>query len=216
MKKIKGLLVFASVCAMTAPVHAQVFGIPVGRDAAPGMAGEMRASANITIGDNLNLYGGRFAFNVLDEAFVFGDLGIVDPDRGDNGFGLQAGGQFTLPLQLDVPLDFAVRGTLGYASLDQKEQGVDVDIDIISLSAAGVISHTIDEMFSVYGVLGLAYARTEFSASVEGFSVSSTDSDTEIMIGGGATVNLNPQFGLYGDLLIVDDPWITIGGTFRF
>ncbi len=208
MKVFKHLMVIASICAMSVPAHAQIVGIPVGRDAAPGMAGEMRASGNITIGDDINLYGGRFAYNIMDEAFIFGDLGILDPDRGDTGFGLQAGGQLTLPVH-DAPLDFAVRGTLGYASLDQDERGFSVDIDIISFSAAGIVSHTIDEMFSVYGVLGLAYWRWDFSPG-------GSDSETEIMVGGGATVSLNPQFGLYGEVVIVDDPWFTFGGTFRF
>ncbi len=192
---------------MATYAHGQQFGVPVATDASPAVGGSFSASGGIVLGDNVNLYGGRFTFNMTDELSLFGDAGLVDADNLDMGFGVQGGALFRLPEFPDIPLDFGVRGTFSYGTISD-----DVDLDFMALNVMGLASFTIDEMFSVYGVLGLAYIRTE--VSFRGFS--STDSDTEPAIGVGVLANFTPEISAYAEFIHIDDPWIGIGAMFRF
>ncbi len=192
---------------MATYAHGQQFGVPVATDASPAVGGSFSASGGIVLGDNVNLYGGRFTFNMTDELSLFGDAGLVDADNLDMGFGVQGGALFRLPEFPDIPLGFGVRGTFSYGTISD-----DVDLDFMALNVMGLASFTIDEMFSVYGVLGLAYIRTE--VSFRGFS--STDSDTEPAIGVGVLANFTPEISAYAEFIHIDDPWIGIGAMFRF
>lgn len=192
---------------MATYAHGQQFGVPVATDASPAVGGSFSASGGIVLGDNINLYGGRFTFNMTDELSLFGDAGLVDADNLDMGFGVQGGALFRLPEFPDIPLGFGVRGTFSYGTISD-----DVDLDFMALNVMGLASFTIDEMFSVYGVLGLAYIRTE--VSFRGFS--STDSDTEPAIGVGVLANFTPEISAYAEFIHIDDPWIGIGAMFRF
>ena len=187
--------------------HGQQFGVPVATDAASVTGGTMEVSGGLVLGDDINLYGGRFTYHLAHDFSLFGDLGLVDVDKLDMGFGAQIGGLFLLPGIVGVPLDFGVRGTLGYGMVSD-----DFDLDFLSFSAMGIASYTIDEMFSVYGVLGFAYIREEISFG----GSSSTDSDTEPAIGVGALVNFVPELSAYIELIHIDDPWIGLGAAFRF
>lgn len=198
-------LAMLTACFMASQAHAQLLGLPVADDAAPGMAGDMALSGGIVLGDDINLYGGRFSFDALDQLTVFGDLGAVDPDRGDTGFGIQGGGLFSLRIP-DFPADVALRGTAGYANIDQGSGRRSVDIDIWTVTGAGVVSHPINEMFSVYGVLGVAYTR--FSTSGH------SDSEFDPALGIGALLSATPELSFYAEFMHIDDPWIGIGGRF--
>ncbi len=187
--------------------YAQLLGLPVATDATPVQRGTFAGSAGLVLSDDINSYGGRFEFNVDESITVFGDLGIVDIDGFDAGFGIQGGGLYRFHDIADLPLDFGVRGTLGYATVSDT-----VDVDILSLSVMGLVSYSIDDMISVYGFLGISHARVEIS--INGFSFS--DSDTEPAIGGGVMLSFNPQFSAYAELGIIDDTFIGIGGKFSF
>jgi len=208
------LLKITSVLAMSMfamVAHAQQFGIPVATDASPVMPGTFDASGGFVFGDDVNFYGGRFNYNTTEELSVFGDLGLIDIDDLDMGFGLQGGVLYRLPEIQDMPFDFGVRGTLGYGAVSD-----DLDVDYLTFSVMGLASFTIDEMFSVYGVLGLAYVRQEVSGRIEGFRVSVTDSDMEPAIGVGVLANFTPEIAAYAEFLHVDDGWFGLGAKFYF
>lgn len=76
--------------------------------------GAMTTSGGIVVGDELIALGGRLTYNVLDEAMIFGDLGVILPSRGSPGFGIQAGGQYNLSLIDGIIVDVAPRLSLGY------------------------------------------------------------------------------------------------------
>ena len=213
--RTKMMLTLFAGALLTLQAQAQVIGLPVGRGAEPGLTNDVIVSGGLVLGDDINLYGGRLAFNVLDDVFVFGGLGAVDPDRGDTGYGLQVGGQLTLPPIQNLLADVAVRGTLGYASLDQRFGGVKAEVDIMTLSLMGVISHRIDDMFTIYGVLGFAYSDTDVEARVEGVRVSSSDSEFDPAVGVGVSVDLMPQLSIYGEVIHIDDPWFGIGAALK-
>lgn len=199
-------LVVASLFA--AQAHGQLAGLPVADVAASGDAGEMGISGGLVMGDDLNLYGGRFSFNALDELSLFGGAGIVDPDGGDAGFGIQGGALFSLPPIIpDLPIDLAARGTASYADVDQEGSGTDVSVDIITVTASGLASIALDDMFSLYGHLGLAYIRTKASAG----GGSSTDDDTEPALGVGVIASLMPELDVYAEFMYIDDPWFGLG-----
>ena len=204
----KTLLTLTMAGWIAGAAQAQIAGLPVADTAARGMIGDMTVSGGLVLGDDLNLYGGRGGFHVLNELSIFGDFGIVDPDRGDAGFGLQAGSLFTLPPIPDLLVDFGLRGTIGYANLDQRFNGEKVGVDITTVTAGGVASMAVDEILSVYGFLGLAYIRT----SASGFS----GSDTEPALGIGALVDFAPDLSVYAEAMHVDDLWIGMGLRWRF
>lgn len=206
MKTFK-LLSVIIMSLMAVHAHGQQFGVPIATDAATLTSGMMNVSGGLVIGDDINLYGGRFAYNLAHDFSLFGDLGLIDADKLDMGVGAQVGGLFLLPGIVGVPLDFGARGTLGYGRISD-----DADLDIFSLTGMGVASYAIDDMFSVYGVLGLAFIRTKVSFG----GSSSTDSDVEPAIGVGLLVNITPEISAYAELLHIDDPWIGIGAGFTF
>lgn len=205
---IVGLAVIGLLFA-SGPVQAQLTGLPIGTDAAPGHFEDMSVSGHIVIGENFNLFGGRFSYRLYDQIKLFGGLGLADPDRGDMGYGLQGGVLYSLPPIPELPFDVALRGTLGYASLDQRFGGRKFSISITGINVGGLASYRIDDMFAVYGYLGLAMNR--FSGSG---GVSSTETDPAI--GVGAQIDLSPQISLFGEVMHIDDAWFGFGGRFNF
>ena len=209
VKKLAGIMM---VGLMATYAHGQQFGVPIATDASPALAGTFDVSGGIVLGkyerSDINLYGGRFTFNLTDELSLFGDAGLVDPDWWDMGFGVQGGALFRLPEFPDVPMDFGVRGTLGYSKNSRSR----ADLDVITINAAGLASYTIDDMFSVYGVLGLAYIRAEVS---EG-RFSSSNSETEPVVGVGVLANFTPELSAYAEFVHIESAWIGLGGKFRF
>lgn len=200
----KTLLVIALSAGSVLPAMSQLAGLPVAGDAVsrPGL---MQASGGIVLGDHLNLYGGRVGFGLSPAMKVFGDLGLVDPDRGDTGWGIQGGGIFALPLQ-NLAFDLAARGTIGYASMDQKNRYFKMDVDILSFNA-GVLASTQIEAFSLYGYLGLAHVRT--TASHRGRS--HTHSETDPALGIGGIIPVTHNVSLFAELMHIDKAWFGFG-----
>ena len=205
---MKRFIVFLAVCALAVPVTAQMAGLPVADGATPLGPSVMRASGGIVLGDNMNLYGGRFWMGITEEITAFGDAGILSPDRGDNGFGGQVGGLYALPL--DVPFEVAARATLGYGKMDQKVFGTSVDISITTIGA-GVVGSTIIDAFTIYGYLGLNHTRSKVSYT----GGSSSDSDTDPALGAGVAYEINPQLSVYGEIMHIDDPWFGVGVRYQ-
>ncbi len=197
------------VSSFVASAWGQMAGLPVANDAGTRVPDSKMVSAGLVMGDDLNLYGGRVNYAVSHQLSLFGDMGIVDPDGGDNGWAIQGGGLFCLPF--DAPIDLAARGTMGYANLDQDIDQSSVDVNMLTVNASALGSMDV-EMLTLYGLLGLNYTRTEVSAS--GFS--DTDTETDPVIGGGAIFALNKQISLYGEVIHIDEIWIGLGGRLAF
>jgi len=203
-RKILSIMALATF-AMHA--HAQQLGLPVGIDAAPMDAGSLVASTAIVLSDDVNTYGGGALFNITESIAVSGDVGLIDFSGLNMGFALQGGGMYRLPDFPDVPIDFAVRGALGYATVSD-----DTDVDITSIAVMGLASYTIDDMFSVYGILGLAHARAKFSFGR--FSV--TETETEPAIGVGGLFTFMPEASVFAEIMHIDDTFFGFGGKFAF
>lgn len=200
---------------MASSATAQTIGLPVGRDAEPGLLGDTSVSGGLVLGNDFNMYGGRYAYNVLNEAFLFGDIGLLDPDDGSAGLGLQGGGQYTLPPIPELLLDLALRGSLGYANVNLDAGPVDVNVDFWTVTAGGVVSHRLDHIFSVYGFLGLAYTKVDGSARFEGGRVSASDSSTDPAFGAGVSIAPTQELSIYAELMYIDDPWFGIGARYQ-
>jgi hypothetical protein len=186
----------------------QLIGLPIADGAAPAELGLLRASGGIVLGDDVNFYGGRVAFAPTDGLTVFGDLGAVDFDESgiDMGWGIQGGGQFTLPMEL--PVDVAVRATAGMAKSDIDGGG---DVTWTSLNGGVVASKAID-MLTPYAYVGLHYLKAEAKAGGHKHS----EDDTEPGLGAGVLFAVNEQISLYGEFIYIDDPYFGVGGRFRF
>ena len=198
------VVALALFCVLRLAAQAQLTGLPIARDATQGFYNDISFSGGLVVGENINLYGGRFSYHMYDQLMLFGDVGLVDPDGGDVGYGLQGGVQYAMPAAPGMLIDWALRGTVGYANLDQRFGRNKVNVDYYSMTVGGVASYWIDEMFSVYGFLGLAHNRLSGSRGV-------SDNETDPALGVGGVVTLTPHFSLYGEVMHIDDLWFGLG-----
>jgi hypothetical protein len=206
MKKLMMILVALVISAGSAYGH--VAGLPVADGAVPLAQGAKRVSGGFVLGDNVDLFGGRFAYGMDNRFTLFGDFGFTDPDHGDTGWGIQGGGLFALPIT-DIPFNMAARGTLGYTRYDHDKgryRTQSENIDIITMNVGAVGSKNFD-MLTVYGYLGINYTRVSNGGS---------DSELDPALGGGVLFNLNPQFSLYAELMHIEDPWLGLGFRYAF
>jgi opacity protein-like surface antigen len=206
MKKYMAMLM---VLALAAPAMAQFIGLPIAGGAAAPEVGQFGISGGAVINDDVNGFGGRVSFAPAQGLSLFGDVGILDWDTSgvDNGLAVQAGALFTLPV--DLPVDMAVRGTVGMTKTDIKGGG---DISTFDLGGGLLVSKAFDAI-TPYGYVGIQY--TDAEVDTDGFGKQSDD-DTELAIGGGVSFALNDQFSLYGEMIYIDDPFFGVGGRFRF
>jgi hypothetical protein len=212
MKKL--IIIFLALFLFSGSASAHMLGLPVADGAVPLAQGAKRVSGGFVLGDDIDLYGGRFAYGMDSRLTIFGDFGFTDPDFGDTGWGIQGGGLYALPIA-DIPFNMAARGTLGYSTFDVRFHSFwdpargryrtrTASIDIITANIGAVGSKDFD-MLTVYGYLGVNYTR---------FSNGGSDSELDPALGGGVLFHLNPQFSLYAELMHIDDPWVGLG--FRY
>lgn len=209
---MKRFALFSFTCLLTAAAFAQMAGLPVADTAVTLPRGAMRASGGAVLGDDLNLYGARLTRGMSDRMSAFGGAGMVDPDHGDSGWGIQAGAIYRL--FLDLPFEVAARGTLGYANVDQSFGIYDADVDITTFNVGALASKPMTAELSLYGYLGVNYTRSEVSADgsgIKGSSTDTTDTETDPAFGGGMIFAVNEKLSLYGELMHIDDLWIGVG-----
>ncbi len=185
-------------------------------------AGLMRVSGGITMESDINLYGARFTYGVVDDFAIFGGGGLADPDRMDSEPFFQVGGQYKLPVE-DLPFDLALRGAFGISSWEDSWRinggRVKTEIDIWFLNFGALGSKELD-MVTVYGFAGLSYMKIDVDATVTapGFreSHSDSDSETEPAIGGGVIFPLDEHISFYGELMHIDELFISLGARYQF
>ena len=202
------LIVFLAVFFLSATAYGNMAGLPIAGGAVPLSQGMKSVSGGFVLGDDVDLYGGRFAYGMDNRLTIFGDFGFTDPDYGDTGWGIQGGGLYGLKIA-EIPFDLAARGTLGYANYDLNYpfwRSRNVNIDIVTMNIGAVGSKDFD-MLTLYGYLGVNYLRVSNGGS---------DSEVDPAVGGGVLFNLNPQFSLYAELMHIDDPWIGLGLRYAF
>jgi Outer membrane protein beta-barrel domain len=200
---------------LAVPAMAQVLGLPIAGGAEAPEAMDAEVLAGVVLSSDLNMYGGRIEFAPLDGLSLFGDIGYLDWDEEliDGGLGFQGGAQYTLPTEL--PVDLALRGSLGWSKSDIKGGG---DATLFNLNAGLLISKAI-EMVTPYGLIGYNYVDTKVEAD-GGASVSEDWNFFEIA--GGLSVALMEQFAIYGEVTYMDDfdendeTYVGLGGRFTF
>lgn len=209
MKKF--MIIFIALLVFAGPANGHMAGLPIADGAVPLGQGAKRISGGFVLGDDVDLFGGRFAYGMDNRLTLFGDFGFTDPDHGDTGWGIQGGGLFALPIT-DIPFNMAARGTLGYTRYDRWNNATgryrtrSESIDIITMNIGAVGSKDFD-MLTLYGYLGINYARVSNGGS---------DSEMDPALGGGVLFHLNRQFSLYAELMHIDDPWLGIGFRYAF
>ena len=186
---------------MAVPAMAQLAGLPIAGGAGAGQG--VQASGGIVLGDDFNLYGVRLALAPAPQLKIFGDVGALDPDEGDMGFGAQGGVQYTLPV--DLPVDLAVRGVVGMAAFDL-DGG---DVTMLDLNGGLVVSKTI-EQFTPYGFVGLNYLDTEIDLDGGG---EVSDDETDLAVAGGVVFAVSEQLSFYAEIAHIDD--LFVGGGVR-
>jgi len=183
---------------------------PIAEDASSTPAGTIRMSGGVTLESDLNLYGVRGSYTLMDGLTGFIGVGLADPDFWGTSPYFQAGGSFALPVEL--PFDLALRGGLGYASFSRSG----FDLDVLSLNGGLLASAPVHEIVTVYGFGGLSITRSKSSGRFFGISFSETDTETDLAIAAGALVALDQNISFYGELAHIDELFISVGARFTF
>ena len=204
------MVILSALMLISTVASAQFLGLPVATSAGSQPEGVMFAGGGITLGDDYNLYGGRFSVSPASFLTVFGDLGLIDPDDGEIGFAMQGGCVAPLPIE-GLPIDIAARAAIGYTAFDIKGDGFKGDLTALSLNGGIVISHDFDQ-FTPYAFAGLQY--TDATVKVSGHKAS--DDDTDLAVAAGALVKLVDTLSLYAEIAHVDDVFFSIGVRYGF
>lgn len=204
------LITMLLVLLMATPAVA-IITQPIAEDASVTPEGTIRMSGGVTIESDLQMYGVRGSYTLMDGLTAFAGAGLADPDVFSTGPFIQAGGSFALP-DLDLPVDLAVRGGLGYATFSRGP----ADLDITSLNGGLLASAPVQDMFSVYGFAGLSIVRTSVSGRFAGLGASSSSTDTEPAIAVGGIFDLDHNIGFYGELAYVEEPFVSVGARYTF
>ncbi len=193
------IIIAAVMSSLVATQAMAVIGLPYA-ERATTTAGEMSVQGGITLESDLNMFGGRVNYGIMDGVSVFAGGGIFDWDHvRDSELYLQGGGKYTLPL--DLPVDLAIRGAVGYVSFS--------GANIMTINGGVLASADLDPMITVYGFGGLSHARTSVSHGRD-------SSDTELALAGGALFNITENLSLYAELAHIDELFISGGAKFRF
>ncbi len=223
--KLTALLAAVMLTGMGPYCANAVLTLPIADDARTE-EGTMRLGAGATLESDVNLYGGRFTYGIADGIALFGGGGLVDPDGISSEPFLQIGGQFSLPID-DLPFDLAVRAAFGIASFDESETIRERDftvrskteLDIWDLNVGLLASSELDAV-TLYGFVGISYQKVDFKVTnrMNGFreSFSDDDTDTELAIGGGLLFPVDDSISLYGELMHIDELFVSLGGRFEF
>jgi len=190
-------------------VFAQGLGLPVAEDAAPGEPDAWWTTVGVVLGDHVNLYGARAAYQATPDLLVFGDAGIMDPDFAGSGLAIQAGGIHAL--KLDSPVDLGLRATVFAAFPSQ--------VDTYGVSGGLLASTTVSsaDALTLYGYAGLVYARSKVTVGIPLLGRrSTTTSDTELALTLGALFQVRSDLSLFAELSHVDNTFVAAGARVAF
>ncbi len=200
------VLTTAFVLALSMPAAA-FLGQPIGDDAV-GTPGITTLTGSITLESDLSLFGVRAGYGVTDDLKLFVGAGLADLDGFSTDPYIQGGGILGLPV--DLPVDLAIRGSLGMARFSRRS----VDFDVVGLNGGVLASLPLDLNFTVYGYGGLAFTYSKVSGG-RGFG-SSSDTDIDPAIAAGALFALDDAISFFGELAHIDELFISLGGRFKF
>lgn len=112
----------------------------------------------------------------------------------------------------------------GYTNLFESSAsmgGVDVDVDGNAWDLSVRPTLPVSDRFEVFGVLGYTRYDFDMKASFQGISASDSDSDSNLLYGLGAGMDLTPNWNLRGEwtMVDVDDAdlsMMAVSATYRF
>ena len=223
MKKT-ALLAFGTLLISSISAFA-VLTLPYADDATT-YQGEMVATAALTIESDINMYGARFSYGVLEDLSLFIGVGLADFDGADTEPYLQLGGKYTLAV--DLPVDLAVRGAIGFVSFEESFSdgffSEKYELDIWTLNIGLLASMPIDEAITVYGFGGISYQNIEakgrftetFGGRTFSESFSASDTETELAIGAGALFTPVENIAVGAEIAIIDDAFLSLFGRYTF
>lgn len=185
-------IIVVSMCLVLTSSAMAMLGQPFA-DVATSQQGEIGVSGGLTIESDVNMYGVRASYGIMDGVSAFAGIGLLDPDFGDSEIYLQAGGKYQLPL--DLPFDLAIRSAFGLVSGD--------GWDLWTLNAGALASKAIAPAITVYGFGGLSYAKVDAGHHSE--------TETELAVAGGAMYAINENMSVYGELALIDELFISAG-----
>ena len=228
---LKKLLMGGSLTLLFASsAHAELFGLPDGRSADPGVdVGAISIEGGYVTGElyddvDYTSFGARLNYQVSPVLTVFADFSqpeldyrLIDEFDG-NAYG--GGVYYHLPEQTFLQsLDVAVKASYHTASLDQDSQGQTFNTDVKNIQAVALVSGK--EPLSAnglkwYAAVGVQRLDEDYDFNVNlGFGQQGSLDDKETFLSAGAGVSLPIGGGLlYAGVEKANG--ITYGGGFRY
>ncbi|NLB66453.1 MAG: hypothetical protein GX803_08290 [Lentisphaerae bacterium] len=191
---------------MTVSAQAQHAGLPIGSTAGVRHAGATSVSGGTLLSDDFNAHGGRLTFSPFGRFALFGDLAVLDPDHGDLGLAVQAGGLLTLPVSENL-VDIGLRATWSHAGHDIK--GGDVQRNAFAL---GLVFSREFKWLSPYCYAGGVVEDKDVNTR-EG---KRSKDRTYPSAAGGARLNLTRQLALLGEVAHARDWFASVGLNWTF
>ena len=190
-------IVTMSICLFIASSAMAVLTQPIA-DVATSQQGQLGLSGGFSIESDVTLYGVRGSYGLMDGISVFGGLGLVEINDLDSEVYVQGGGTYQLPV--DLPVDLALRGGLGFMSAD--------DYDIMTVNGGALASMAIQEALTIYVFGGLSYSKIEIDYGEWG---DDSETETDLALAGGAIFAVTPNMAIYGELAMIDELFISGG-----
>lgn len=204
---MKSICVAFAILIMAVSAQAQFLGLPIADNASAPVMGETRVSGGVIAGND-QLYGARLMFAPLHRLALFGDVGVISPDKGRTSLAYQGGLKFTVPMKEHVPVDVAVRALWGYASYDLSGGG---ELTRNHFSGGVMVGRDVS-LFSPYAYVGLAVDQSETRAGGDRTS----DSDVDPALAFGTLLRFTENFSLYAEFAFVENALLGVGARWTF
>ena len=194
--------VMGLVMASALPAGGQIMGLPVAGGAAAMPAGDWPVSGGGVFNGEVNLYGARMACALRGGWMVFGDVGVMDLEGMDSGFGTQGGVVYTLPFRW--PVDVALQATTGWGGADS---GHGKEVALTTVNGGILISKLQENFLTPYGFIGANRLDSEVRPG-RGASAVRTDM-MDLMLAGGIAATPGDVLTVYLEAVYLDTTeWI--------
>lgn len=217
---MKKLIFVSLVCGWSLPVMAFLT-LPIADDA-PTPRYSFQVTGMTTMESDMNLYGGRLTFGIMEGLSIFGGLG--QQDMADDVY-VQLGMQYTLPL--DLSFDLALRAAGGRTQLEVVDApGFSLLKPVIWTYNIGVLGSTdlgnmnLDKV-TAYGLCGISHQKFETQhwtarSKNDDFRTIATESKTELAIAVGALYKVNTHISAFAEIAHIDNVYLSAGVSLGF
>lgn len=195
---ISKLLTIGTIMSLAIPSMAQLAGLPLLDTADTRDPGKIEATPGGAFSENVNFYGMRTTFTILDELRAFVDFGSLDTREMGDSLAMQAGALYNVPIT--TYFDTAVRGAMYYSNTEH--------LDVLGGNLMMMFSdETLIDNLYAYSGLGLDMAqRTTYNNDYN---------EVNPAVAVGLSYKISQNFWLFLEANHVDTLFVSTGLSIR-